>query len=112
MSRVKLNQRLSLETRVQVPDGAGGFDESWLVLGSLWADIRARSGRDAVGVAGVSTVAMYRIVVRASPIGSESRPQAGQRLVSGVRNFTIEAVTEYGTDGRYLQCFAREEVVV
>lgn len=110
MSGVHLNTRLSLETRVQLPDGAGGYAESWLVLGALWADIRPRSAREVSGATGPSALASYRIIVRAAPVGSDQRPMAGQRLVSGLRNFIIEAVTEHDTAQHYLECHAREEV--
>jgi head-tail adaptor len=52
----------------------------------------------------------YRIVVRAAPPGAPSRPQAGQRFREGGRLFAIRAVAEAGGAGRFLVCFAEEEV--
>ncbi|MGB4908701.1 MAG: head-tail adaptor protein, partial [Tabrizicola sp.] len=52
----------------------------------------------------------YRITVRGTPTGSPSRPKAGQRFREGTRLFLIQAVTERDQFGRYLTCFAREEV--
>ena len=49
-------------------------------------------------------------MICAAPVASPSRPKAGQRLVEGTRLFLIQAVTERDPDGRYLTCFAREEV--
>ena len=74
--RVHLNRRLVLETAVQIADGAGGFAESWVELGTLWADIRARSGREASGEAVALSTTGFRVVVRAAPHGAESRPIA------------------------------------
>ena len=52
----------------------------------------------------------YRVTVRGAPTGAPSRPKAGQRLREGARLFLIQAVTERDQFGRYLTCFAREEV--
>ncbi len=110
MDRPRLNRALVLETAERVPDGAGGFTENWLALGTLWADINARSGREArEAVAPISSVTL-RIVVRAAPVGSSKRPMAGQRFREGARVYVIEAVSERDADGHYLTCFAKEEV--
>lgn len=112
MGGVTLNRRLVLEKADRVPDGAGGYDESWVALGTLWADLRARSGRDATGEAAHLSRAGYRITVRAAPHGAPSRPVPGQRFRDGSRVLAILAVAETDSDGRYLTCFAEEEVAL
>lgn len=107
---IRLNRRLVLERAERVPDGAGGFAESWVEVGTLWADIRARTGRERAGGAVGLSETGYRIVVRAAPHGAPSRPVPGQRLRSASRVFAIEAVAESDPQGRYLTCFATEEV--
>lgn len=111
-SRFMLNRRLVLEEADRVPDGAGGWTESWVVLGTLWADLRARTGRDAGGEAAHLSTTGYRIVVRAAPHGAPSRPRPGQRFRDGGRVFPILAVAETHSAGRYLTCFAEEEVAL
>ncbi|MDD9716577.1 head-tail adaptor protein [Dinoroseobacter sp. PD6] len=106
-----LSRKLILEERVQVPDGAGGFQESWEARGMLWADVRMRSGREtsrrpAVAVSMTSS----RITVRAAPFGSPSRPKPDQRFREGNRTFRILAVGEADHDARFLTCFVDEEV--
>jgi head-tail adaptor len=49
-------------------------------------------------------------VVRGAPVGVPSRPEAGQRFREGSRVYRIEAVAEKDPQGRYLTCFATEEV--
>jgi len=49
--------------------------------------------------------------VRAAPVSSPSRPKAGQRFRGQGRLYTINAVAEVGTQGRYLTCHAVEETV-
>jgi head-tail adaptor len=111
MSRVALSRKLVLEEPQRISDGAGGYSEIWVALGILWADIRAGTGREreAAGTATVSSVP-YRITVRASPPGAASRPRPDQRFRDGERIFRILAVTERDSQGRYIECFAREEV--
>ncbi|KNG92761.1 head-tail adaptor protein [Pseudaestuariivita atlantica] len=108
---VQLNRQLVLETLDRVPDGAGGFAEIWMPLGTIWADIRARSGRESAGEASALSVVTFRIIVRGAPQGSSMRPVAGQRFRDGGRVFLIEAVAENDAAGRYLVCFAKEERV-
>jgi len=110
MSAPVLNRRLVLEAPVRLPDGAGGAIRSWSTLGELWAEVSPRTGRErAEAGAAVSTVG-YRIVVRGAPVGSLQRPAPEQRFRDGARLYVIRAVTEYDASGRYLTCFADEEV--
>lgn len=110
MARVNLNRRLVLEAPQRVPDGAGGHAESWAEIGVLWADVAARSGREGTDAGLQVSSAAYRITVRAAPYGAPSRPRAEQRFRDGQRIFRIEAVTERDSAGRFLTCFAQEEV--
>jgi len=44
MNAPRLNRKLELEAPVRTADGAGGYTETWAALGSLWAEVTARSG--------------------------------------------------------------------
>lgn len=110
MADFTLNRRLVLEEADRVPDGAGGWDESWAALGTLWADLRARTGREAGGEAVSLSRTGYRITVRAAPHDAPSRPRPGQRFRDGARVFDIVSVAEADRAGRYLTCLAEEEV--
>lgn len=105
-----LNRALVLEGAVRVSDGAGGYSESWQVLGTLWAAVTPGAGSDVPGEEKVLASVPYRIVVRGAPYGSPSRPKAEQRFREGARIFTILAVTERDPEGRFLTCHSREEV--
>ena len=111
MSAPVLNREMVLESPDRQPDGAGGYAEGWAALGTLWAELRPRTGRDAGGEGAALSRMRYRIVLRAAPDGSSMRPRAGQRLRLGARRFRIEAVAEYDRRARYLECFATEEEV-
>ncbi|WP_417721212.1 head-tail adaptor protein [Salipiger sp.] len=110
MKRPNLNRILWLETILPTPDGAGGVVETWHKLGTLWAEITPRSGREITGEAGPLAVGTFRITVRAAPSGASNRPVAGQRFRLGDRMFSILAVSESDPAGMYLACDAREEV--
>lgn len=110
MNAPHLNRKLVLEAPLRSADGAGGYAETWAPLGTLWAEITARSGSErAIGGAAVSRVG-YRIVVRGAPTGSSMRPAPDQRFREGARQFVIRAVAERDPRGQYLTCFADEEV--
>lgn len=110
MSAPVLNRRLVLEAPGTLPDGAGGYSQVWQTLGTLWAEVRPGTGRETAGIeVNLSQVALV-ITVRGAPVGNARRPAPGQRLRDGSRHFAILAVAEADGEGRYLRCFAREEV--
>lgn len=111
MSGPKLTRPLVLEAPAQVADGAGGFSEAWTAKGTLWAEVKPRTGREVEGPGLTLSRVGYRITVRGAPQGAPSRPVAGQRFRYGARVFHIRAVTEADPSARFLVCFAEEEVV-
>lgn len=111
MSGPRLTRQVVLEAVERVPDGAGGFTRGWTERGQLWAEILTGRGAEiGSGERRLSEVS-HRITVRAAPNGAPSRPVAGQRFRDRAgRIFLIEAVGERDAAGRYLICFAKEEV--
>lgn len=112
MSALRLNRRLVLEQKTQVPDGAGGFTTHWAALGTLWAELRPGTGRVVAGEEVTLATVSCRITLRGAPHGAPSRPVPGQRFREGARVFAILAVTERDSAGQFLTCFAREEMPV
>ncbi|MBI6630429.1 head-tail adaptor protein [Pontibaca salina] len=112
MKLPNLSRLLELESPVRQPDNAGGYVESWATLGCVWAEVTIRSGRERAEVDMPVSTVRWRVVVRASPVGASSRPKAGQRFREGVRVMAIRAVAERDPFGRYLTCFAEEEVAI
>lgn len=110
MKAPHLNRSLELEAVVRTPDGAGGFSEVWTALGTLWAEVLPGSGGDSLGEERMLSAVPYRVTVRGAPVAAPSRPKAGQRFREGARLFLIQAVTEREPQGRFLTCFAREEI--
>jgi head-tail adaptor len=110
MTGVLLNRKLVLEEPVRVADGAGGFSESWIAKGSLWAEVKSGTGREKAGEFVTVSSTGYRITVRGAPFGAPSRPKPDQRFREGSRIFRITAVSGRDPGQRYLVCFAKEEV--
>lgn len=111
MTMPHLNRKLILEAPLREPDGAGGYTEDWHSLGDLWAEVRSRTGRERAEAGVPVSSVSYRIVVRGAPYGTAARPMPNQRFREGVRLFVIQAVAEHDAQGRFLICFADEEVV-
>lgn len=110
MSGPILNRKLHLDEAQMTPDGAGGFDRTWVELGVLWAEIKPGTGRErGAEHLTVSTIPL-RVTVRAAPHGAPSRPKPEQRFRAGNRLFRILAVTESDHTAQFLTCFCQEEV--
>ncbi|MGH1451744.1 MAG: head-tail adaptor protein [Paracoccaceae bacterium] len=106
-----LTRLLALETPERVSDGAGGYSQSWTELGQHWAEVSARTGRERAVEGAQASLTGYRIVVRGAPVGSDARPRPDQRFREGARIFRILAVAELDHAGRYLTCYAEEEIL-
>nr|WP_273542496.1 head-tail adaptor protein [Szabonella alba] len=105
-----MNRALLLERPLRSDDGMGGHVVTWQAVGQVWAEIRPGAGRELGGEDLLLSSVPHRITLRAAPPGAASRPVPGQRFREGTRLFDILAVTERDPEGRYLQCFTREEV--
>lgn len=110
MMLVNLTRKLVLEKRESQPDGAGGHSVSWVPLGTLWADVSARTGREDFVGAQPRHRTKFRILVRGAPAGTPSRPRPDQRFREGARIFNILSVAEHDARGFYLEIHAEEGV--
>ncbi len=93
------------------PDGSGGYIATWTPLGTLWADVAARSGREDFVAGEITPRVKYRILVRAAPVGATSRPRPDQRFRDGERVFNILTVAEADPRALYLDISAEEGVL-
>ncbi|WP_372800033.1 head-tail adaptor protein [Paracoccus seriniphilus] len=102
--------RLELEEAQRQDDGLGGYVVIWRRLGVLYGAMDSGSGRRRSAQVGPESVVSWRITVRGARAGDPRRPRAGQRFRLGQRLFRIDAVAEKDSAGRWLTCFATEEV--
>ncbi|MGB7316463.1 MAG: phage head closure protein [Planktotalea sp.] len=110
MSAPRLNRALVLETRDIIADGAGGQHSTWSALGTVWASIRSLTGRETGSLGIAQSKVGLKITLRAAPHASTLRPRPDQRFREGARIYRITAVAEAEPAGRYLVCYASEEV--
>lgn len=110
MKMPRMNRKMVLEAPVRTPDGAGGFEITWEALGTVWADVRVGAGRERAGVAVSLAQVPCKIILRSAPMGDSMRPAPDQRFRAGSQVMVIQAVTEDHPAGKYLTCYAIEEV--
>jgi len=106
-----LTRKLALETPSTTPDGAGGLTLVWVELGTLWAEIAPRAGREVDSGGRDTPLQKHRIMVRGAPVGSDRRPQPDQRFREGTRVYNILSVAEIDATGRFLVCDVEERPV-
>lgn len=107
---MRLNHKLVLETPERASDGMGGFAETWAMLGTLWGEVKPRSGAERGGQGGPLSRVVLKITLRAAPFGAASRPRPEQRLRDGDRLYRILAVEDSDVGGHFLTVLAEEEV--
>jgi len=94
MTLRRMNRRLVHEARLLSPNGAGGLDAAWQVLGTHWASLVPSGGALAETPGATLARQPWKIFLRAAPPGSPARPMAGHRLRDGARLFRILSVAE------------------
>jgi SPP1 family predicted phage head-tail adaptor len=82
-----LKQRATLLAKTLVPDGGGGFTESWQTIAAAWVEITPLGASEKFGPDALETRIRHRITLRA-----RSDVVAGMRLTTASRSFAIRAV--------------------
>jgi SPP1 family predicted phage head-tail adaptor len=98
-----LRSRISLETAVATPDGAGGETIIWQTIATVWARLSARSGRESFDAHGTKSAVRHTILVRPHVDVLPSR-----RFRLGQRMFHIHAVRPLDQRNRRLICDCEE----
>jgi SPP1 family predicted phage head-tail adaptor len=99
----QLNQCASVLVRTMMPDGGGGFSESWNAIATLWVRVEPLSGGDDFGPDAVESRVRLRITIRRN-----ASIAAGQRIVIGARTFRIHAVLDEGPNAPLMTLLCEE----
>lgn len=98
-----MRTELVLEQATPVPDGAGGFAESWTELATLFAKLEPLAARDRFGADQTLEEVTHRVTIRHRPDVA-----SGMRFARGTRHLAILTVHDPDETGRYLVCRTRE----
>jgi SPP1 family predicted phage head-tail adaptor len=98
-----LRVRLTIETPVERPDGAGGLTRSWSVVGMVFAAIEPLSGEERILADRLEERVTHRVTLRAGPA-----LKAGQRFRRNERLLAIRTVYDPDERGTRLLCLCEE----
>jgi len=99
-----LRHRLTHQTSVDLPDGAGGIARTFLTVDVLWGAIESLSADYAIAEERPRASALVRITVRAPHTVAP-----GDRLVHAGRIFHVEHISDPDGRGQYSRIRCREE---
>lgn len=98
-----LRSELSLQSRIETPDGLGGFTESWNEVATLFGRIEPVSATSVFGPDQTVETVTHRITLR-----WRETVASGMRFVRQNRIFDIVTVHDPDDTGRYLVCRTKE----
>lgn len=98
-----LRHGVTLEEPVRVADDAGGANLTWREVATLWADIRARTGKETLEADRLSGRVSVDIFIR-----YRTGVVPAMRFRHGERIFHIRAVLDEDGRRRWLKCLCEE----
>lgn len=64
LSPGRLRQRITIRRDVRSPNGKGGFTTAWQDVGTVWAEVIGRTGREATIGEAIQGISVYQITIR------------------------------------------------
>lgn len=64
MNAGDLRDRITIRRPADVPDGKGGYDQSWSTVATVWAEVKSINGREAVIGSVLQGVSHFQIRIR------------------------------------------------
>ncbi|MEM8749412.1 MAG: phage head closure protein [Pseudomonadota bacterium] len=100
----KLNRRVLLEEKIEIPDGCGGLDTSWTTVAEVWAMLQPLVPRSFEEADQLSEEQRQAITIR-----YRSDVASGWRITESGRHFEILTVHDPDERQRYLICTTKQE---
>jgi SPP1 family predicted phage head-tail adaptor len=94
-----LSERISIQSQNRLPDGAGGFAESWQTLAIVWAEVRAASATHGTRFGGTTTRRFVKIFIR-----DRADLSWPHRVLWEGRVLDVLAIRQAGPDRVELEC--------
>ncbi len=98
-----LDKRITLQAKTKVPDGGGGFTDTWVDMATIWAGVWPVSAREITEANATVMVISHRIRIR-----YRSVLKAGWRVKFGNRYFSIVGVTSPNEGREWIDLLAKE----
>ena len=98
-----LRRELSLQACTMLPDGLGGFAESWAEVATVFARIEPVAAESRFGAGQTLEAMTHRITLR-----RRAGLASGMRFAKAGRVFDILTVHDPDESGRYFVCRVRE----
>lgn len=100
-----LRTPLALEEPARSDDPGGGFYESWVSLGVVWARVQPANALDSKRAEHYAGRISHKVTVRRDP---QQPIRSGMRFVTALRFFRVLAVYDPDETGAALICLAEE----
>ncbi len=101
----RFRAEVALEQVSAVPDGAGGYGESWTEVATVFAHVEPVGASVRIAAAQALEEVSHRFTLR-----HRADAAAGMRFRRGARTFRIVTAHDPDETGRYLVCLVREEL--
>lgn len=63
----QLDKRVTIQETVRVPDGGGGYTETWKDVATVWASLQPLSGREVIQSGQLQAQVPHRVRIRYRP---------------------------------------------
>ncbi len=100
-----LRREVTLQSPVEITDGAGGFSVSWSDVATVWADVRPLSGSEQWMARKLQSAITHRVTLR-----YRAGVTARMRILYGTRVFNIRTVINIDEANEFLELLAEEGV--
>lgn len=95
-----LDERVSIERKIMVADGMGGFTETVSTIATLWANVSPMSGRERDMADQTESPRNYRFIVRRSAVSAAIR--ADDTVTWRGKAMNIRFIADAGPRPQYL----------
>lgn len=97
----KLDQRIEIQQPSNVSDGGGGFTKTFAKIASVWAHVRANSGREIYEDERTNALSLATFTIR-----NRSDVFENDRIVWNAEKYNVRQVRREGVRAMYLQILA------
>ncbi len=106
----RLRHRVTLQQEIRIPDGAGGFSNSWQDMADLWAEINPANAKSLYGIEKLFAGKIQAEISHKITIRYRSGMSTSMRLLFDNRAFNIRAINNIHENNEILELLVDEGV--